>query len=86
MLHNYGISSLCLSKDNEILASGDLKGNVKIWRISTGKCLKKFEKVFQDYISFMIFGRDISHLIISNKDIKVMGMKSGNMLKEFKSD
>ena len=32
----------------------------------------------------MIFGKDPSHLLTANEFVKVMGMKSGNMLKEFK--
>ena len=43
MLHANSISSIGLSRDNEILATGDIKGHVKIWRIETGKCLKKFD-------------------------------------------
>ena len=66
MLHSFPITALCLSKDNEILTSGDLKGTVKIWRIENGKCLKKFDKHFDSYVSSIIFGKDISHLIIAN--------------------
>lgn len=33
MLHAHGITSLTLSRDNEILSSGDYKGNVKVWKI-----------------------------------------------------
>jgi hypothetical protein len=33
MLHANPISSLSLSRDNEILASGDYKGHIKVWRI-----------------------------------------------------
>lgn len=43
MIHTSSVLSLALSRDNELLASADKEGTVKIWRISTGKCLKKFE-------------------------------------------
>jgi hypothetical protein len=33
MLHVYPITSLALSRDNELLASGDLKGYLKVWRV-----------------------------------------------------
>jgi WD40 repeat-containing protein SMU1 len=68
MLHANPISSLGLSRDNEILASGDLKGHVKVWRIQNGKCLKKFD-AFQTYVSKIIFGKDISHLIVASQII-----------------
>ena len=42
MIHSSPISTLAVSRDNELLASGDQKGNVKVWRLQTGKCLKKF--------------------------------------------
>ncbi len=65
MIHSSPITSLSISRDNELLASGDLKGNVKVWRIQTGKCLKKFT-AFPKYVSKIIFGKDISHLIVAS--------------------
>lgn len=65
MVHSKPLTSLALSRDNELLASGDLKGNIKVWRVQSGKCLKKFN-AFPLYVSKMIFGRDISHLIVAS--------------------
>lgn len=48
MIHSTSVLSLVMSRDNELLASGDKEGTVKIWKISTGKCLKKFEKSHAD--------------------------------------
>lgn len=48
MIHSTSVLSLVMSRDNELLASGDKDGTVKIWKISTGKCLKKFEKSHAD--------------------------------------
>jgi hypothetical protein len=32
----------------------------------------------------LIFGKDVSHLIVANVEIKVFGLKSGKIIKEFR--
>jgi hypothetical protein len=32
----------------------------------------------------LIFGKDISHIILANVEIKVFGLKSGKIIKEFR--
>lgn len=84
MLHKDPVVSLCFSKDDELLATGDEKGLIKVWRIQTGKLLKKIEGVFQTSISSLIFGNEFSHLISASKDVRVIGLKSGKALKEYR--
>ena len=85
MLHSCGIFSLDLSQDDDLLASGDVEGNIKVWRVNTGKCLRKFEQVFaKKAVVCLKFGRDISHLLFCNEEIKVAGLKSGKIIKEFR--
>ena len=72
MVHAQGVISLNIGKENELLASGDKEGTVKVWRIATGKCLKKFENTHANKpITCLIFGKDISHLIVASIEIKV---------------
>lgn len=43
MLHDDAILSLAISKpDGELLATGSRDGALKVWRIATGECLRKF--------------------------------------------
>jgi hypothetical protein len=42
--------------------------------------LKRFDDAFgAQGVDIMIFGKDVSHLIAANKDIRVFGLKSGKV-------
>ena len=41
MMHDSAILSLAFSADSALLASGDKEGCVKVWRASTGQCLRR---------------------------------------------
>lgn len=43
MLHECDVICLAWSKDSELLVSGDSKGGVKVWQVSTGKCVRRFK-------------------------------------------
>ena len=45
LVHEHSILSLCFSgsKEQLLLASADSNGTVKVWRISTGKCLRQID-------------------------------------------
>lgn len=83
MIHEAPITSLAVSKDNELLASGDKTGLIKVWRLNTGKCLRKLQHS-SDLISFLAFGKEPSHLLSGSMDLKVFGLKSSRVLKEFR--
>ena len=42
MLHDEAISALTVSRDNEMLSSASIAGTIKVWRLSSGECLRKF--------------------------------------------
>ena len=41
MLHDSKICALTFSKDGSILASGDISGEIRVWKMPNGKCLRK---------------------------------------------
>ena len=83
MLHETPITSLRISSDSELLASGDQTGTIKIWRLMSGKCLRKLGG--SGIVGYLGFRRDTSHLISGSGDcIRVYGLKSGRVLKEFR--
>ena len=61
---------LCLnfSKDSELIASGSQDGKIKVWRISTGQCWKKFDKAHSKGLSSVQFSKDNSQLVSSSFD------------------
>lgn len=58
MIHENPVLSLCFNSDDELLASGDKCGIIKIWRVQNGKLLKKIEGVMDKCINKIIFGID----------------------------
>lgn len=83
MVHEHPVMALCFNSEDELLVSGDKLGVIKIWRVETGKLLKKIEGVMDKCINKIIFGSDPSHIIIAGLQIKLIGLKSGKSLKEF---
>lgn len=77
MVHKHSILSLAFSQDDELLASGDKSGLIKVWRASTGKLLRKLEGLFAKSVTYLLFGSDPTHLVAASEDIKIIGLKSG---------
>ena len=73
------------SRDGEYLATGDNDGQVKIWRISTGQCVRRFPKAHIQGITSITFSRDGTQIVTTSFDgtAKLHGLKSGKQLKVF---
>eukprot|EP00375_Theileria_parva_P003048 XP_765729.1 hypothetical protein [Theileria parva strain Muguga] len=86
MLHETLITCLAVSRDSEVLASGDQKGNIKIWKIDTGECLKTMNNSHKGAVTCATFSRDSSCLLTGSFDslARIHGLKSGKPLKEFR--
>jgi hypothetical protein len=41
MMHDDAVTTLAVSLDSELLASGGRDGKLKVWRLSTGECLRR---------------------------------------------
>ncbi|KAK1442059.1 wd40 repeat-containing protein smu1 [Babesia gibsoni] len=86
MVHETLIVSLAVSRDSEILASGDKDGNIKIWKISTGECMRKMSHSHEGAVTCMTFSMDSTTLLTGSfdKTARVHGLKSGKPLRTFK--
>lgn len=87
MFHEEAVDAMSFSTDCEILVSADRKGLIKVWKVSSGKCLKKIETAMSGGISSMRFGYDSSHLLVGSATanfIRIYGLRSSSILMEFR--
>ncbi len=86
MMMEEAVLCLTFSRDSEMLASGSEGGQIKVWKITTGQCLRKFEKAHTKGITCLLFSKDNSQIISSSFDstVRAHGLKSGKTLKEFR--
>jgi WD40 repeat-containing protein SMU1 len=86
MMHDDAVLAIAFSQDSDMLASGSQDGKVKVWRVSTGTCLRKFEKAHQGGVTSVSFSKDGSQVLSASFDglVRVHGLKSGKLLKEFR--
>lgn len=79
---------LCMafSDDSTLLAAGSQSGQIKIWDIISGTCIRIFEKA-HDSVNCLSFSPDGSQVLCGGHDgkVRIFGLKSGRPLKEFSS-
>ena len=82
--HDVAVTALAVSNDGALLASGDLTGQVNIWRIDTGRCLCIL-KCHSAAVSNVQFSPNGSHILTAGQDSKCreFGLRTSKMLKEF---
>ena len=86
LMHDDAVLALSFSLDSDMLASGSQDGKIKVWRVSTGSCLRKYEKAHQGGVTSVAFSKDGSQVLSGSFDglIRVHGLNSGKLLKEFR--
>ena len=65
---------------------GNNAGNMNIWKLSTGQCVRSFPSAHQLGITSVHFTKDNLQVVTSSYDmlIRIHGLKSGKILKEFR--
>lgn len=86
MMHDEPVLALTFSRDSELLASGSQDGNIKVWRVRSGECLRRFPKAHAQGVTCLAFSRDGTQVASGSFDsvARVHGLKSGKALKELR--
>ena len=68
MMHDEPILCSAFSRDAELLATGSRDGMIKVWRVTTGQCVKKLPKAHPQGITSVTFSRDGSQVLTTSFD------------------
>jgi WD40 repeat-containing protein SMU1 len=86
MMHDKAVIAVAFAKDSELLATGSQDGQMKIWRVATGQCVRRFEHSHGEGITSISWSKDSTQLLTSSYDhtARAHGLKSGKTLKEYR--
>lgn len=86
MMHDEGVTAQAFSRDGEMLATGSEDGTLKVWKLASGVCLRRFDNAHSQSIHSVAFSRDGTQLLTASFDqlVRIHGLKSGQTLKEFR--
>merc|ERR1712048_755274 len=86
MMHDKAVIALAFSKDSELLASADQEGQLKVWRVATGQCARRFDKAHGEGITSIMWSKDSTQILTASFDhtARAHGIKSGKTLKEYR--
>lgn len=85
-MHSCDVLCVAWSADSELLVSGDAQGTIKVWQVSTGKCVRRFKSAHEKGVTSVSFSSDLSNVLSSSHDgtVRLHGLRSGKTLKFFR--
>lgn len=84
LMHDAAVIALAPSRDAQALASGDDHGVIKVWKIASGTCARKFPKCPAG-ITALDWGPDEALFAgCGDGSLRLFGFKSGTLLQQFR--
>ncbi|KTG06136.1 hypothetical protein cypCar_00036049 [Cyprinus carpio] len=86
MMMDDAVLCMSFSRDTEMMATGAQDGKIKVWKIQSGQCLRRYERAHSKGVTCISFSKDSSQILSASFDqtIRIHGLKSGKSLKEFR--
>lgn len=86
MMHEKAVIAVAFSKESELLATGCQDGQLKVWRVATGQCARRYERAHGEGITHISWSKDSTQLLTASFDhtARAHGLKSGKTLKEYR--
>merc|ERR1712061_648844 len=86
MMHEKAVIAVAFSKESELLATGSQDGQLKVWRVGTGQCARRYEHAHGEGITYISWSKDSTQLLTASFDFtaRAHGLKSGKTLKEYR--
>jgi len=86
MMHDKAVIAVAFAKDSELLATGSQDGQLKVWRVGTGECARRFERAHGQGITSIAWSKDSTQLLTASFDqtARAHGLKSGKTLREYR--
>lgn len=63
MMHEKAVIAVAFNKDSELLASGSQDGQIKVWRVATGQCVRRYEKAHNEGVTCITWSKDSTQLL-----------------------
>nr|XP_057929627.1 WD40 repeat-containing protein SMU1-like isoform X2 [Doryrhamphus excisus] len=84
MMMDDAVLCMCFSQDSDLLATGAQNGKIKVWKIHSGLCLRRFEDAHNKGVTCLSFSKDSNHILSASFDhtIRIHELRSGHTLKE----
>ncbi|XP_049851907.1 WD40 repeat-containing protein SMU1-like [Schistocerca gregaria] len=86
MVHKGAVLCLAFCRQGDYMLSGDQFGDIKLWRLSTGQCIRMFESAHSDGVTSLSFSKNNDQVLSTSFDqtVRIHGVKSAKALKVFR--
>jgi WD40 repeat protein len=80
--HNGSVSSIALAAGGELVVSGGVDGTLRVWRVSTGACLRVLKGHTSGIMSLLVCGAEGNRVVTASWDttVRVWDLDTGECL------